>query len=125
MSGQKSTLFKQLFSATGVSTSFASQATDVGRYDNISYEIIFANATNTPSGFFTIQGANAGTILPNQTMQGATWTNLTLSAVPQVDSASGSHLISLNQIPYRYLRLVYTPNSGVADITVNVQGREL
>ena len=125
MSSQKSTLFAQVYSAKAIATSFTTAVTDVGRYDNISYEIIFANATNTPSGFFTVQGADAGMILPNQTMQGATWTNLPLSAVPQVDSSSGSHLISLNQIPFRYIRILYTPNSGVADITVNVQGREL
>jgi hypothetical protein len=125
MSGTKRTIFKQLFSQTAVTTTFSTAPTDTQGVDNLSYELIFANATNTPSGYFTLQGADAGTILPNQTMSGATWTPLTLSAIPQVDSASGSHLVSITQFPFRFVRLVYTPNSGQADITVNIYGKEL
>lgn len=127
MSSSKKTLFKQLYNQLAVIANFAVAPTDCSSIDNLSYEIIFANATNIPSGSFTLQGADAGTILPNQTMQGATWTNLAMSAVPQIDAASGSHLISINQIPFRFIRLTYTASGGgaQADIIINVSGREL
>ena len=125
MSSAKRTLFKQLYSQTGVTTSFTTPVTDTTGADNLSYEIIYNGATGPFSGTFSIQGCDQGTILPNGTTQNMTFSTLTLSGVPGITTTSDAHLVALNQIPFRFIRLAYNPNGGgAANITVNVYGKE-
>ena len=126
MSSAKRTLFKQLISQSGVTATFSTAVTDTTGADNLSYEIVWSGASAPFTGTFAVQGADAGNILPNGTAQNMTFTPITLSGTPGITSASGSHLIAMNQIPFRFLQLVYTPSgAGAANITVNVYGKEL
>lgn len=93
--------------ATGQSlaASFNSDATTVPFQDNLSYQI---NITTTNSvGEFNLQGSNDGVNFANTTN--------TIS----VAAANDVGLISINQWPYKYVRLAYTSSTagtGTCDI---------
>jgi len=93
--------------ATGQSlaASFDSAATTVPFQDNLSYQI---NITTSNSiGEFNLQGSNDGINYAN--------TNNTISVL----GANDVGIISINQWPYKYVRLSYTSSTagtGTCDI---------
>jgi hypothetical protein len=112
----------QIFKQSGVTANFLAPMTKLTYLGSITYEVIFANASPVPAGTFSVQVAEGS---KDQNPATLTWTPLVLSAVPAVDSTNGSHQITLNQVPFQYVQLVYTANaSSSADITINASTKQ-
>lgn len=103
-----------------LATSFTSVPTMIDFQDNIGYQI---NITTTNStGTFTVQ-ASLDYLKANGLENGrvGNWVTLPLSGSPTAGAANDSISISLNQLPFRAVRLVYTAavaGTGVADIYI-------
>lgn len=90
-------------------------------YDNCSYQINIATTNST--GTFSVQVSND---YQNQTQDDATnagnWEDLTLSGTPTVAAANDNIVIDLKGMPYKAMRLSYTPiiaGTGTATIYVS------
>lgn len=104
-----------------LATNFTTPPTVVSYMDNIGYQI---NVTTVDSeGTFKVQASmdyEAGVNGAGPAVAG-TWTDLTLSGTPTVSAASDSIMISLNQVPYKALRLAYvstTPGTGTCTASI-------
>ena len=112
MTGRKNVLTPVVIASNqSLATSFTSTPTIVDYLDNVSYQI---NVSTTDSaGTFAVQAsldyfpgdANNKPVAGN-------WADLELSRVPTVASASDVILISLNQVPFRALRIAYTSTTA-------------
>lgn len=118
---RKNFLNHTLVESQSLSASFESQPTVVKHLDNLSYQIVVT--TSDSQGTFTVQCSNdydvaePGTKVTNP----GNWVDLTLSGVPSVSAANDDILISLNQVPFKAIRLKYTSTvagTGVAKIVV-------
>lgn len=88
-------------------------AVDVSRMDNFGLEITW---TGTPTGVFEVQDSNSGQVFYSLTFD---------PILAQPAGASGGYLISLNQLPFKYLMLKYTNVSGSGTIQVFAQQKDL
>jgi hypothetical protein len=111
MSGRKNNLVTYTtLSAGDMSGNLTSAVTDVRWLDNLVFYITF---TGTPTGTFAIQ------VSPDQT----TWYDLDLSPTPVASGSSGSHRISLHQLPDCYIRGTYTATSGSGSCKMLIAGK--
>ncbi len=113
-----------LNSAQNLGASFVTDATTVLYQDNISYQI---NATTSDAeGTFSIEVSNdfqrADTF---DTPAVGNWATLTLDGTPTLASANDIIVISLNQLPYKAVRLRYTRSSGTGTADVLISGRSI
>jgi len=94
-----------------LATSFISNPTFIRNTDNVSYQI---DITTTDSiGMFSVQVSDDYALGPDNTViNPGTWVTLTLSAVPVAAAAPDTIGISLNQLPYDAIRLVYTSTTA-------------
>lgn len=53
------------------------------------------------------------------------WTTLDLSSVISVDNDENTAIVSLNQIPYKAVRVGYTPTSGQGSYTIYMSAKEI
>lgn len=105
----------QLESAKSLASSFTTDATIISYQDNVAYQINVD--TSDSEGTFAIEAS----LDYDERLNTGTWTELTLSGVPTVAAADDSILISMNQVPYKALRMTYTSTvagTGVCDILI-------
>lgn len=111
--------FYKIATAQSLASGFTTTPTIVRYTDNISYQI---NITTTNSqGTFSVQVSDDYAIYaPTGVVENpGHWSTLTLSGSPVVAAANDVIGISLHQLPYGAVRLVYAPTvagTGVVDI---------
>lgn len=118
---RKNFLSHTLVESQSLSSSFQTDPTVVKHLDNLSYQIIIT--TTDSVGTFSVQCSNDYDVQEpsSRVLNPGTWTDLTLSGVPAVAAANDSILISLNQVPFKAIRLAYTPSvagTGTAKIVI-------
>lgn len=104
-----------------LSSSFITEPTVVKHLDNLSYQIVVT--TTDSEGTFTVQCSNDYEVSQpgDKVVDPGNWVDLTLSGVPVVAAANDDILISLNQVPFKAIRLAYTSSvagTGTAKIIV-------
>lgn len=107
--------------AQSMASSVTSTPTNVQYLDNVTY---FATWTGTPTGTFNVQASldyqpgSGGTVL-----NAGTWSNLSLSASVAAAGAADTALFDLNELPFPWIRLVYTAVSGSGTLDLWVSGK--
>lgn len=109
--------------ARSLAASFQSVPTFIQYLDNVSYQI---NVTTTNStGTFAIQASNDYAIdeITNTVTNPGNWMDLTLGGgTPAVAAANALIAISMNQVPFKALRIAYTagtPGTGICSAFIN------
>lgn len=105
MSGKNSTHAYQLITNASMAGNVTSSPTDVQYSDNIGIQLVF---TGTPTGTFFIQGS----VNYDERLGTGDWSNLKFSLDPAANGSADNHLINLNQIPYKKIRVFYSRTSG-------------
>lgn len=95
-----------------MSGSLISDAVDVTYTDNVGFQLTF---TGTPTGVFSCQG----------TIDEVNWSSLTFSTTPTADGGDDVHLLNINQIPYKKLRIRYSPMMGTGTLNIYVMSKGL
>lgn len=115
-----------LVSNQSLSSSFTTAPTITTTTDNVSYQI---NVNTTDSiGTFTVQASDDYLAAPGGSVLNAgEWVNLTLGGgVPFANAANDVISISLNQVPFVALRLVYTSTTaGTGTCSITVVSKQL
>lgn len=97
---------------TGTNT-YTSQITDINQQHNVGLDVRF---TGTMAGTFSVQCSN----------DGVTFTALTFSpALSQPSGSSLNYLIDLNQVPFKFIEVVYMNASGSGNITSILSSKDL
>lgn len=113
-----------LETAKSLAASFTTTPTVISYQDNIAFQL---NITTTNStGVFAIQASmdyEAGVNGSGPAVAG-NWADLTLSGVPTVAAANDVVTISMNQVPYKALRLSYTPTiAGTGTVAILIMAK--
>jgi hypothetical protein len=95
-----------------MSGNLTSSSVDVTYTDNVGFQLSF---TGTPTGEFACEG----------TIDEVNWSTLTFSSPPQAVGSADTHLLNINQIPYKKLRVTYTRTSGSGTLNVHVMSKGL
>lgn len=95
-----------------MSGNLTSDAVDVTYTDNVGFQLTF---TGSPTGEFSCEG----------TIDEVSWSALTFSSTPQATGSGDTHLLNVNQIPYKKLRVVYARTSGTGTLNVYVMSKGL
>lgn len=101
-----------------MSGNLTSDLVDVSYTDNIGFQL---NFTGTPTGDFSVEGS----IDYDDHLQTGNWSELTFSTTPQALGAADTHLLNLNQVPYKKLRVKYTRTSGSGTLNIYVMSKGL
>lgn len=86
---------------------------DISNTDNQGLEISW---TGTPTGLIEIQCSESGQVFNSLTFD---------PVITQPAGASGNYLVSLNQVPWRYLMVKYTNTSGTGSLSIYVGSKDL
>lgn len=98
-----------------LSGNIASGSVAIPYLDNIGIQIN-VTAPALTAGFFTV----------NASLDGVTYMPLVMSGTPAVTGANDTILISLNQVPFRYLTVSYTSSTaGTGSCDVYVMSKEI
>lgn len=118
----KNTFTSQILTSKSLTTSFSSSPTRIIYTDNISYQInVF---TTNSTGTFTIEASDDYQFDPvaNKALNTGNWNALPLGSSsgpnPVVNAANTVISVSLNQVPFEYIRITYTantPGTGTCD----------
>ncbi len=107
-----------------LAAAFTTTPTVISYMDNIGYQINVTTSDST--GTFAVEASmdyEAGVNGSGPAVAG-TWSALTLSGTPTVAAANDSIMISLNQVPYKALRLSYTPTiAGTGTCTASIMAK--
>lgn len=90
-----------------------SQILEVSRMDNIGVEIAW---TGTPTGTIQVMVSNSGINFYALTFN---------PALTQPSGSAGGYVVSLNQLPFKYVMLEYTNISGSGSISAYAQMKDL
>jgi hypothetical protein len=93
-----------VFNAVDATTTQTSEKTVVQGIDKLSYHVKFS-ANN--AGTFNVQAQNSDS---------DTWVNISFNAVMTI-AAENEALIIMNEVPFKNLRLVWTPSAGSGTMT--------
>ena len=108
--------------ARSLATAFTTTPTVLSYQDNVAYQINVT--TSDSSGTFAVEASmdyEPGTSNNTSPAVAGSWAVLPLSGTPTVAGSSDTIAISLNQVPYKALRISYTPTvagTGVVDILI-------
>lgn len=97
---------------SGTSTHISS-VTNITNLDNIGLQL---NYTGTMAGTFLVECSPDNIIYDSLTFN---------PVITQPSGASGHYLISLNQVPWQFVRVSYTNVSGSGVINVTITGKDL
>lgn len=100
----------QVVTAGDMSSDVTSDPTNIENLDHIAYQAVW---TGTPTGSVTIEG----------TVDGDTWTTITLDTTISAAGSADDALIVLNNLPFVSIRLKYTASSGSGTLNVNISGK--
>jgi hypothetical protein len=101
-----------LLSGQSMGASVTGPWTDIGWLDNLVFNIAF---TGTPTGTFAVQAS------PDQTLV----QQIELSGTPTASGAADDIRIEMNQVPDKFIRLVYTRTSGTGTLSCWISGKEV
>lgn len=106
--------------AGSMAASITSLVTNIQYMDDVVYQIQW---TGTPVGTFTVQVSedyqqSGGTVL-----NAGTWTTLTLSSAITAAGSADQAILDLNQLPYSWIRLVYTRTSGTGTLNAYISAK--
>lgn len=115
----------KMFGDTGadLSASRTSKVTSVGYTDNIG--IIVSWTGTSPVGTLQIQVSNDYDPLGNLGAGTGTWQPLDFGAPIGIAGASGQHDLNINQLPFSFLRAVYTRISGVGSLQASLTTKQV
>ena len=102
---------------TGNQTSGAVQ---VPYLDNIGLQAVWTGTT--PVGALVVECTEDDT---TNTLITSTWTALDFGSAISVSGNSGNHIINMNQLPYKAVRVRYVFTSGTGNITVKITAKML
>ena len=110
------------FGASGcdMSASQTSTISSVQFMDNIGILLSWSGAS-APVGVFTVEVSNDYN--PVVTNAG-TWMSLDFGSSIAISGSSGSHEISINQLPYSWIREKYTRTSGSGTLNVFLSAKQ-
>lgn len=98
-----------------VGSSWTSGSVAVPFLDNVAIHLIWTAAALT-SGTFSV----------NASCDGTNYSPLSLSGTPTVAGSADSVMISLNQLPFRYIRLAYSSGTaGTGSINALITAKEI
>jgi len=99
-------------SMSGTNTIY-SQILEVAKMDNSGLEVTW---TGTPTGTLQLMVSNSG----------VNFYALTFSPpIAQPSGSSGGYVISINQIPFKYMMFQYINSSGTGTLTIYGQNKDL
>lgn len=81
------------------SATLTSEETEVTYTDNVGISVSWT-------------GDAIGTFAVEASIDGSNWSSLSFSSTPAANGSADTHLLNLNQIPYKSIRLKYTRTSG-------------
>lgn len=111
--------------AVSMAATITSSPTNVQYLDNVVYELSWPS-TGSPNGTFAVQASEDYQVSSTGTVTNSgTWVPLTLSSTITATGSADQALIDLNQIPFSWIRLVYTRSSGTGTLDVFVSGKSL
>lgn len=84
---------------------------DVSYLDNVAIQVVW---TGTPNGSFDVKGS----------VDSTTFTSLGIADL-DVSGAAGNHLINLNNVPFKKLRVTYTNTSSTGTLNGYVMAKEV
>lgn len=111
-----------MFGASGVDMSVASTTsaiTNVENTDNIG--IVLNWSGSSPVGTMTVDCSNDYDV---QSPAAAHWVSLDFGSAISVSGNTGSSIININQLPYTWLRAVYTKGSGTGTLTAKLSSKQ-
>lgn len=90
-----------------------SQIVELSRFDNIGLEVTY---TGTPTGTISVMVSNSG----------KNFYALTFSpTLTQPAGSAGGYAININQLPFKYMFMMYANTSGSGVLTVYAQSKDL
>lgn len=95
--------------AVDMSSDVTSDSIDCRNMEFITFQFIF---TGSPTGTFTVEAS----------LDGSTWTELSLAELTAAGSG-GNHLVDLYNVNYQNIRTKYTASSGSGSLDVWYKGR--
>jgi hypothetical protein len=101
-----------------MSGNLTSALVDVTYTDNVGIQL---NFTGTPTGVFAVEGS----VDYDDHLQTGNWSELTFSTTPSAVGAADVHLLNLNQLPYKKIRVTYTESSGSGTLNIYVMSKGL
>jgi len=120
MAGKKDTNNHQLIVGASMADSFTSSAVMIRWQDNVGLQLKWSG---TPTGVFTVECSNNR--YP-ETNQAGDFYSLTFSpSLDQPAGAAGGYLINLNQVPFSWVRVVYTRSSGTGTLDCWLTSKEV
>lgn len=111
--------FKML-DAADISTTQTSPATDIAYLDNAGIVITWSGTS--PVGTIDIECANPA---PTEHEADWTWVPLNFGSVISVSGNTGLHTITMNQLPFTKIRLIYTATSGTGTLTAMLSVKQV
>lgn len=111
--GRKNVLLSfPMLNGADMSTNQTSPVTDIAYLDNAGITVTWSGTS--PVGTITVECAN-----PNPTENEADWNwhELGFGTPIDVTGNTGSHIISMNQLPFTKIRLKYNFTSGTGSIS--------
>lgn len=121
--GRKNTIPNYpMFGAAGANMATASTTSSISNVENTDNVGIILNWSGTsPVGTLTVDCCND---YDTQAPTAAHWVSLDFGSAISISGNTGSHLISINQVPYTYMRVVYTKVSGVGTLFANISSKQ-
>jgi hypothetical protein len=105
-----------MFGTAGANLATASTTSSVSEVLNLDNIGIVVNwAGSSPVGALTIQASN----------DQLTWVSLDFGSTIDISGDSGSHIIDIAQLPYAYLRAVYTKASGTGTLFASLACKQI
>lgn len=108
----------KLIDSVSMGADVISAITSIQFLDNISIQMSF---TGSPVGTFSVQVSNDYD--SNQPTATATWSDLTLSAVPTASGSADDIFIDLTQVPAPYVRIKYSRTSGTGTLNATIAAK--
>lgn len=104
-----------LLSTSALTTTIATTPLRLRKIDNVGLQVVWSNGSGVPAGTVTVAASN----------DGISYSDLTLSTTPVITGNSGNLLISLNQVPFSFLKATVTMSAGTVDVVVLASGAEI
>lgn len=114
----------RLSTAQSLAANFNSAATLINYLDNVAYQINVTTTNSTGTVVVEVSSDYVPTNDPLHKANSGIWAALTLDGTPTVAAANDSIVISLNQLPYKAIRLAYSSSiagTGTADIYITAK----
>lgn len=123
---RKDTLQAKISTAQSLSATFTSPVTLIKNTDNVSYQI---NATTADAvGTFKVQGSDdyRAEEPMNAVLSSGSWADIPLGGdALSLASANDTLIISMNQLPFQAVRIVYTRSSGTGSCDIWISTKQL